>query len=164
MCIVTMVIMLVWPQRTEGTTNPGFANVGRAEASNIGISYNQQGGITAGQQPRRVSEASANALVEELRNYPAERCSISALANVEDASPLAHRLADILNAAGWSVSFGSLNYVLPPPQPVGVVVAASPQNAQARALIDWLEEVDLDPTSNFNENAEHIEIGVGARS
>ncbi len=167
-CVVAMVILLVWPQKTEEPTNPSSVNVGRAEASNIGISYNQQGGITTGQltigqQPRKVSEADANALVEELRKYPAEQCSISVATNVWDGEQLAYRLADILDSAGWSVSFGSLNTRLNF-RAVGVNVVASPQNTQARILIDWLEEVGLNPTRDFNENAEHIEIGVGASS
>jgi hypothetical protein len=132
-------------------------------------SHNQMGGQTGfkitneGLQPREVSEASADALVEELLKYPAEQCSISVAASAWDGEQLAYRLANILDSAGWSVSFGTLNAVLNPPPPAGITVVANSECSQARVLIDWLGRVGLDPISNFDANAQRIELGIGAQ-
>jgi hypothetical protein len=131
-----------WSAQRDST----IPNIGHQDNRSV-TSHNQRGGQTAweitnvGQQPREINAADADALVEELPRHPSEECSISTIAGVPDGSRLAHQLADILNSAGWSVSFGTFNAVLNF-RVVDVTVYASPQNAQAQVLIRWLGEVD----------------------
>ncbi len=164
-CVVAMVVLLVWPQRTEEPTGPASTNIGHVDNRSV-TSHNQMGGQTAfnitnvGSQPRQFSDASASALVTELSKYPPERCGISVIMGVPDGVPLAYQLHDILSQAGWSVSLETQNLVIGG-HLTGVAVQAPSQSAQVDALLRWLNQVGLRPIEDFDENRERIDLYIG---
>ncbi len=149
----------------EGNSSAA-TNIGHADTYTI-TSHNQMGGQTAGNitnlgsQPRTVSEASANALVAELRQHPGEGFSIAMYMGNPDAERLGRHLKDILCRAGWSANEESL--VMPVVTRVGVLVVVPEDTPQARILGNCLVRTGLQPEVVLDENSEQIRIIVGAR-
>lgn len=139
----------------------------KVEGDHNVVSFDQKGGQTAreihnfGPQPRTVSEASANALVAELRLHPGERFSIKMLMGDSDAEQLGRQLEDILCRAGWSVAQKSLNMFVA--TPVGVVLRVPKETSQVQILGNWLLRTGLQTDGVLDESVEQMEIIVGAR-
>jgi hypothetical protein len=167
-CVIAMGILLVWPQKIQEPTNPGSNSIGHQDNRSV-TSHNQMGGQTAyeitnvGPQPRKISEASASALVAELSQHPNEQCTIDAIIGDTDAYQLAQQLKNVLNQAGWSVS--GVSHMISEPPPKGVTVRLSKETPQAAIiLINRLNQVGLQPTGYRHANYEQIEVIVGSSS
>ena len=116
--------------------------------------------VNVGQQPRGVSQAAANALISELRKYPAENFEIAALMGDAETFNLAQILETILKHAGWSSSSG-ISQSLFSGLPRGVIIETAVEKPSLNILLNWLGQVGLKPQGFLKPDSKLTKIIVG---
>lgn len=117
--------------------------------------------VNVGQQPRGVSQAAANALISELRKYPAENFEITALMGDAETVNLAQILETILKHAGWSSSSG-ISQSLFSGLPRGVIIETAVEKPRLNIFLNWLGQVGLKPTGSLKSDSKLTKIIVGS--
>jgi len=130
------------------------------------FSNHQMGGqvahsiVNIGQQPRQISQASANVLISELRKYPSENFEISSLMNDVETYNLAQVLEAILKHAGWSSSSGISQSIFSG-LPRGVIIETPVEKLSLKILLNWLGQIGLNPQGFLKPNSTLTRIIVG---
>ena len=119
-------------------------------------SENQMGGQTAwqitneGPQPRRISPAAGDVLIEELQKYPPEQFIVTPMTDPE-SSELGDTLRSLLQQGGWQLLSGDLAMGMMSVTPSGVTVETKSESDSVKVLIGWLRNVGLNPNVDRGE-------------
>lgn len=138
----------------------------RISNGSIIFTHQQMGGqvahniVNIGKQSRQISQASANALVSELRKYPSENFAICSVFGDPEVYDLAQRLEVILKLAGWTC-FESSQGFFASPLPRGVIIETTVSKPSLVILLNWLKQVGLDPRGNLVPDRDIPKIVVG---
>lgn len=144
-----------------------IANINKINITNGSVifSNNQMGGQTAhsivnvGRQPRRISQAAANALIADLRKRPSEQVKLTGLLGDTESTNLTEIIENILNAAGWTtrISSGAFNSL-----PKNIVITINKKSEEFDILINWFANIGFKPQGYINEEAKENSIIIGA--
>jgi hypothetical protein len=129
------------------------------------LSNQQMGGQIAhaitniGPQPRRLSEATAAAIVKRLQQLPPLDVSISAVLGDGESYQIASQLKEILGAAGWSVA--GVHQAIFEPVPQGVVLRMPNRNPSMQTFGEALVRSRIRARGFASPEHENMEISVG---
>ena len=129
------------------------------------ISQNQMGGQTAmnianyGLRPRRISQASGDALISRLQEYPSETFYIDCVDGDHEILDFAETLEAVLLYAKWnSDGMGIVNRY--PPLVLWGIRLFVPDRPGGRCFLDWLIRNGFEVESHIGEsNSVTIQIG-----
>jgi hypothetical protein len=112
-----------------------------------------------GPQPREISQASANALIAELRKHAPERVDIASLLSDAESYNLATILDQILKLAGWQTE-GVAQAVFTG-LPGGVIIETPVDKPALGILLNWLNTIGLKPQGFLKPDSGITKIIVG---
>jgi hypothetical protein len=130
------------------------------------FSHQQMGGQVAhsitnvGPQPRRLSDATAAAMAESLRQLPPIDASVTAVLGDGESYRFAVQLKDILEAAGWIVE--GVHQAMFEPIPHGVVLWMPSRHPSMQAFGNALVQCGVKVRGHANPQHERMEINVGS--
>jgi hypothetical protein len=130
------------------------------------LSHQHMGGQVAhaitnvGPQPRRLSEATATAIVERLRQLPPIDASVCPVMGDGESYRFASQLKGVLEAAGWTVE--GVHQAIFEPIPEGVYLRMPSRHPSMQALGDALVKSGIKARGFANPIHERVEINVGS--
>jgi hypothetical protein len=130
------------------------------------LSHQQMGGQVAhsitnvGPQPRRLSDAAAAAMAENLQQLPPICTSVTAVLGDGESYRFAVQLKDILETVGWTVE--GVHQALFEPIPHGVVLRMPSRHPSMQAFGNALVQSGIKVRGHANPQHESIEINVGS--
>lgn len=138
---------------SEKTAQEFINNIDSNTVTNgsIIINQNQMGGQVAhtitnyGPQPRQISQAAADALINELKKYPSENFRIICIMNNAESHRLALIVEDILKKAGWRSTDGLIQMMFTIPMQ-NVKIEIPHRTTTFDILVNWFLQIGLKPT------------------
>jgi hypothetical protein len=146
----------------------GFVNNIHSNTINHGsiiFTQNQMGGQVAhsitnvGPQPRQISQAAANALVAELRNYPSESFAITCIMSDAETYQTASMIEHILKAAGWTTD--GISQAVFTGLPRNIIIKVPQQKVSFLVLLNWFENIGFKPQGVLEPTLTTPKIIVG---
>jgi len=129
------------------------------------FTQNQMGGQVAhsitniGPQPRKISQAAANALVADLLKLPSEKIDVVALMNDAESYNLASILDNILKLAGWQSE--GVSQAIFSGLPRGVIIETPVEKSSLNILLNWMGITGLNPQGIIVPDSSQIKLIVG---
>lgn len=155
------------PEPRDAIANQFLANISGNTVTHGSIIFtqNQMGGQVAhsiqnfGLQPRAVSQAAANALVAELRKYPAEEVVLTCIMGDTEGHHLASILKQVLELGGWRVD--GVNQAIFSGPIRGIQLEVPEARPALQVLLRWLGSAGLNAQGTLIPNASSVRFLVG---